>query len=93
MCLSRITLISWLESAVFTKELVEALKSVALEKDSIANSDETWCRIRVNGACLKKYLWCLVNKSVRILIYFYKDRSRGCGVLNNFPDKAEVGNP
>lgn len=91
MYLSRMTLINWLDKgAAFAKELVNALKSIALEKDSIANCDETWCRVKVNGSYLKKYIWCLVNKKAKIAIYFYEDGSRGRKVLTDFLGKAEL---
>ena len=48
MSLSRMTLINWLEKgARFTKGLVETLKNMAMEKDSIVNCDETWCKVKV----------------------------------------------
>lgn len=31
------------------KEVVEYLKDNCLEKDSIVNCDETWCRVKVDG--------------------------------------------
>lgn len=44
----------------------------ALEKDSIVNCDETWCKVRRFNKYMKKYMWVLVNKAERIMIYVTK---------------------
>lgn len=76
--LSRMTLVNWLDKgAAFTTKLVEALKAMAMEKDSIVNCDETWCKVKVRDAYYKKYIWCLVNKEQKTVIYCYEDGSRG----------------
>ncbi len=78
MSLSRMTLVNWLDKgAAFTAKLVEALKAMATEKDSIVNCDETWCKVKVRDAYKKKYIWCLVNKEQKTAIYCYEDGSRG----------------
>lgn len=78
MSLSRMTLVNWLhKGATFTTKLVEALKDMAMEKDSIVNCDETWCKVKVRDAYYKKYIWCLVNKEQKSVIYCYEDGSRG----------------
>lgn len=63
MRLSRMSLANWLEkgSTHFTG-LIAYLKNTCLEKDSIVNCDETWCRVKHEGCYKKKYIWCLVNK-------------------------------
>ena len=38
-------------------ELVCVLKSIALEKDSIVNCDETWCKVRKYDHYKKCYIW------------------------------------
>lgn len=82
MSLSRMTLINWLaKGASFTSSLIECLKDRAMVKDSIINSDETWCKVKVNGHFMKKYVWCLVNKEQKIIIYCYEDGSRDRKVL------------
>lgn len=82
MSLSRMTLINWLaKGASFTSSLIECLKDRAMVKDSIINCDETWCKVKVNGHFMKKYVWCLVNKEQKIVIYCYEDGSRGRKVL------------
>lgn len=53
-------------------------KDKALEKDSIVNCDETWCKVRRFNKYMKKYMWVLVNKAERIVIFFY-DEGRGAG--------------
>ena len=49
---------------------------MAMEKDSIVNCDETWCKVKVRDTYRKRYLWCLVNREERIVIYCYEDGSR-----------------
>ena len=47
MTISKNTLRNWLKKGKkYLDELVRVLKSVALEKDSIVNCDETWCKVR-----------------------------------------------
>lgn len=78
MSLSRMTLVNWLaKGASFTTKLVDALKAAAMEKDSIVNCDETWCKVKVCDSYYKKYVWCLVNKEQKTVIYCYEDGSRG----------------
>ena len=78
MSFSRMTLVNWLDKgAAFTAKLVEALKAMATEKDSIVNCDETRCKVKVRDAYKKKYIWCLVNKEQKTAIYCYEDGSRG----------------
>lgn len=68
----------------------DVLKDVALEKDSIVNCDETWCKVRKYDHYKKCYIWVLVNKAVRTVIFFYEDGSRGRDVLTNFIGDAEL---
>lgn len=49
---------------------------MAVQKDSIINCDETWCKVKVKGKYRKRYTWCLVNRQLGIVIYFYKDGAR-----------------
>lgn len=84
MRLSRMTLTNWLEKGSFhINRMIGVLKECCLEKDSIINCDETWCRVQVKGAYRKRYIWCLVNKSEKIVIYCYEDGSRGRDVLRH----------
>lgn len=53
-----------------------------LEKDSIVNCDETWCRVKHEGCYKKKYIWCLVNKFSKVVIYCYENGSRGRDALS-----------
>ncbi|WP_243634880.1 transposase, partial [Bacteroides sp. AF04-22] len=47
MTVSKNTLRNWLKKGKkYLDELVCVLKSIALEKDSIVNCDETWCKVR-----------------------------------------------
>lgn len=48
MTISSKTLHNWLRKGKrYLDELVLVLKFIALEKDSIVNCDETWCKVRI----------------------------------------------
>ena len=67
------TLSNWLlKGCEYLKELIPHLKDLALEKDAFVNCDETWCRVRKQGRYSKKYIWCLVNKAARTVIFVYE---------------------
>ena len=74
----------------YLDEPVRVLKSVALEKDSIVNCDETWCKVRKYDHYKKCYIWVLVNKAQKIAIFFYENGSRGREVLTDFLGDAEL---
>ena len=64
MTVSANTLRNWLKKGkVYLDKLVESLKEVALEKDSVVNCDETWCKVRKYDHYKKCYIWVLVNKA------------------------------
>lgn len=91
MKVSANTLRNWLKKGKkYLDKLVKVLKDVALEKDSIVNCDETWCKVRKYDHYRKCYIWVLVNKAERIVIFFYEDGSRGRDVLTNFIGDAEL---
>ena len=91
MKVSANTLRNWLKKGKkYLDELVKVLKEVALEKDSIVNCDETWCKVRKYDHYKKCYIWVLVNKAEQIVIFFYEDGSRGRDVLTNFIGDAEL---
>lgn len=84
MRLSRMTLTNWLEKGSFhINKLIVFLKECCLEKDSIVNCDETWCKVKVESDYWKRYIWCLVNKAEKIVIYFYENGSRGRDALRH----------
>lgn len=84
MRLSRKTLTNWLyKGSIYLTGMVEELKKTALVKDSIVNCDETWCRLKVQDRYRRRYIWCLVNREARIVIYCYEDGSRGRDVLSH----------
>ena len=87
MRLSRQTVTNWLEKGSrFFKGAIEYLKDNCLEKDSVVNCDETWCRVKAGGKYRKRYVWCLVNKAARTAVYYYEDGSRGRKALKGrFP--------
>lgn len=91
MTVSANTLHNWLKKGKkYLDELVPVLKEVALEKDSIVNCDETWCKVRKYDHYKKCYIWVLVNKAERTVIFFYEDGSRGRDVFSNFIGDAEL---
>ena len=61
------------KGALQLNKLIPALKSVALSEGSNVNVDETWLRYRTVDEKRKTYMWCLVNKKTRIVIFFYED--------------------
>jgi hypothetical protein len=85
------TLSNWLlKGCEYLKELIPHLKDLALEKDAFVNCDETWCRVRKQGRYSKKYIWCLVNKAARTVIFVYDDGSRGRKVLRDILEDREI---
>ena len=91
MTISKNTLRNWLKKGKkYLDELVRVLKSVALEKDSVVNCDETWCKVRKYDHYKKCYIWVLVNKAQKTAIFFYEDGSRGREVLTDFLGDAEL---
>ena len=85
------TLKNWLKKGKrYLDNLIAVLKDKALEKDSILNCDETWCKVRRYNKYLKKYMWVLVNKTEKIVIFFYDEGSRGRKVLTDFLGESEV---
>lgn len=91
MTISANTLRNWLKKGKkYLDELVRVLKTVALEKDSIVNCDETWCKVRKYDHYKKCYIWVLVNKAQKVAIFFYENGSRGRDVLTDFLGDAEL---
>lgn len=91
MSISRMTLTNWLgKGARLLAGIVNELKGKALEKDSVINCDETWCRVKVADKYRKRYIWCLVNKEARIAIYCYEDGSRGRDALKSIIGGKEL---
>ena len=85
------TLSNWLfKGSEYLKELIPHLKDLALEKDAFVNCDETWCRVRKQGKYSKKYIWCLVNKAAKTVIFIYDDGSRGRKVLRDILEDREI---
>ena len=91
MRVSRMTLTNWLhKGARMLSGIVRELKEKALEKDSIINCDETWCRVKVFDRYRRRYIWCLVNRESKIAIYCYEDGSRGRGILKSIIEGKEL---
>lgn len=91
MRVSRMSLTNWLEKgSIHLCGLVTYLKNTCLEKDSIVNCDETWCRVRREGCYKKKYIWCLVNRLSKVVIYCYEDGSRGREALKHILGDSQV---
>ena len=91
MSVSENTLRNWLKKGKgYLDRMVVELKRIALEKDAVVNCDETWCKVRKYDCYKKCYMWVLVNKAERVVIFFYEDGSRGRDVLTNFLGDAEL---
>ena len=54
------------------------------------NCDEIWCKVRKYDHYKKCYIWVLVNKAERVVIFFYDNGSRGRDVLTDFIGDAEL---
>ena len=62
MTVSSNTLHNWLKKGKkHLDKLVCVLKTIALEKDSIVNCDETWCKVRKYDHYKKCYIWFLMS--------------------------------
>lgn len=91
MWVSRMTLTNWLEKGFrYINGLIKILKENCLEKDSIVNCDETWCRVKVEDNYKKKYIWCLVNKAAKVVIYCYEDGSRDRDALRHILGESQL---
>ena len=91
MIISKSTLHNWLKKGKkYLDKKVCVLKSIALEKDSIENCDETWCKVRKYDHYKKCYIWALVTKAQKIVIFFYDNGSRGREELTDFLGDAEL---
>lgn len=91
MSISKSTLNRWLRKGKKRLDKVVAiLKNIAVEKDSVLNCDETWCKVRRYDKYRKCYLWVIVNREEKIVIFFYDNGSRGSKVLQDFLGEAEI---
>lgn len=97
----RQNLANWSDKgAIILNKLIPALKDKALEKGANVNVDETWCRYQTHYGHKKTYMWCLVNKKARIVIFFYEDcededgkkheGGRSRKVLTDFLDGSDI---
>lgn len=67
MRLSRMTLTNWLEKGSFhINKLIGFLKECCLEKDSVINCDETWCKVKVKSAYRKGIYGVLSTRRRRL---------------------------
>lgn len=67
-------LLNWADKgAVQLNLLIPALKKAALQDGANVNVDETWLRYQTYNEKRKTYMWCLVNRKARIVIFFYED--------------------
>lgn len=91
MLISRMTLTNWLEKGSrFINEMIKMLKESCLEKDSFVNCDETWCKVKVMDTYRKRYIWCLVNRVAKVVIYCYEDGSRGRDALRHILGESKI---
>lgn len=70
MIVSSNTLHNWLKKGKKRLDkLVCVLKTIALEKDSIVNCDETWCKLCKYDHYKECYIRVLVNESQKVAIF------------------------
>lgn len=74
-------LLNWADKgAIQLNRLIPALKKIALQDGANVNVDETWLRYRSYDKKRKTYMWCLVNRKARIVIFFYEDTTDDKGM-------------
>ena len=74
-------LLNWADKgAMQLNKLIPALKKIALQDGANVNVDETWLRYHAYNKKRKTYMWCLVNRKARIVIFFYEDTTDDEGV-------------
>ena len=74
-------LLNWADKgAIQLNKLIPALKKIALQESANVNVDETWLRYHACNKKRKTYMWCLVNRKARIVIFFYEDTTDDEGV-------------
>lgn len=61
------------KDAILLNKLISVLKKIALQDDVNVNVGETWLRYHAYNKKRKTYMWCLVNRKMRIVIFFYED--------------------
>ncbi len=74
-------LLNWADKgAIQLNKLIPALKKIALQESANVNVDETWLRYHACNKKRKTYMWCLVNRKARIVIFFYENTTDDEGV-------------
>ena len=87
----RQTVQNWLvQGGRMLNNLIPALKQVALAEGENTNCDETWCRVKTARRYKKHYIWCLVNKAQKTVIFFYDEGSRGMNALKDFLGDSKI---
>lgn len=66
--------------ASWTWRCATALEEIALQEGANVNVDEIWCRYQTHFGHWKTYMWCLVNRALGIVIFFYEDTTDENGV-------------
>lgn len=84
---SRQTYINWMfQLYTHARNLIPHLLDTAVTKDSIVNCDETWCKVKIRGKYRRRYTWCLVNKELGIVVYFFRTGARSREAFKEFLD-------
>lgn len=82
---SRQTYINWMyQLYTHAKNLIPYLLDIAVTKDAIVNCDETWCKVKMRGKYRRRYTWCLVNKELGIVVYFFREGERSRDAFKEF---------
>lgn len=81
-------------------KLIPSFKKIALQGGANVDMDETWLRYHAYNTKRKMYMWCLVNRNTRIVIFFYHDTTddedfqkhvgRNRNVLKEFVGDAKI---
>lgn len=61
-----------------------------MEKDSIVDCDEIWCKVKVWDTYRKRYVWCPVNREEKIVVYCYEEGSGSRDALKNILGDRQI---
>lgn len=71
MSTCRQTLMNWVRKPYsYLLKVVEQFKDAALKDGAVVNVDETWHKLVLKKS-KKVYIWCLVNETEKIVLFFY----------------------
>lgn len=90
MSTCRQTLMNWVRKPYsYLLKVVEQFKDAALKDGAVVNVDETWHKLVLKKS-KKVYIWCLVNETEKIVLFFYDKGSRSRASLKEFLGDAKL---